>query len=430
MKFTDLSANPRISRLMDLTSALRRSPTPYDALLEYTRYLGDAYPDRAQMIVSTRGLPPGQYRVWRLRTTDGIEHIETSDPWKFLHHPIRTGGAIAKIVAEHVPHLVSDISWNDDPYFADILSDYHGAIAVPLFNERLPLNWSFFLTQKSDRFTLTDLEDSVNRATLVGSFLDSLYYGRKLADAHAQIDSELQRMARIQRGLLPDPIPQIPGLDIAASYRTFIQVGGDIYDFVPLGTKNDRWCMFMGDASGHGPSAAVAAAMVQATLHACAAGSTGPAELSKTLNWHLCEKRIEGSFVTAFVGFYEPATRLLTYASAGHPPGMVWSAADQRAAFLDAAPSLPLGIDPDAGFTQATVRLAPEQTLMLYTDGISEARDPAGKMFGEEGIERSLRFSSPGAQLTIDHLQQSLTTHQQGARPVDDQTALIVRALP
>ena len=179
--------------------------------------------------------------------------------------------------------------------------------------------------------------------------------------------------------LLPEPIPDIPGLRLAASYETFGQVGGDLYDFLPVTSDDGLWCMFIGDASGHGPSAAVVAAMVQATLHACAAGSAGPADLLQTLNRRLCQKRIEGSFLTAFMGFYEPAGRRLRYASAGHPsPALLPRLANHAARFLEAAGGPPLGIDDDASFDEATVGLPPGQTLLLYTDGISEARAPDG----------------------------------------------------
>jgi serine phosphatase RsbU (regulator of sigma subunit) len=97
---------------------------------------------------------------------------------------------------------------------------------------------------------------------------------RQLAQANAHIEAELHRMARIQRALLPEPIPDIPGIRMAASYETFGQVGGDLYDFIPLRKDASQWCIFIGDASGHGPSAAVVAAMTLATLHDCAGYST------------------------------------------------------------------------------------------------------------------------------------------------------------
>jgi sigma-B regulation protein RsbU (phosphoserine phosphatase) len=428
MKFVDLSGNSRMARMMDLTRDLRNCQSPYEALLMYVRYLRDVLPGRAHLVLSTVGLAAGQYRVWRLLGDDGVEHVELCNPWEGLNLPVYSGGTIAKIIENRSPNLVNDLDWRDDPNFAQLLGPYRSLMAVPLFNEGLPLNWSLGLTRGPDSFTVNQLEDSATRATLVGSLLGSLQVSRALSIANAHIEAELHRMARIQRALLPEPIPEIPGLRLAASYETFGQVGGDLYDFFPLKADNSLWCMFIGDASGHGPSAAVVAAMVQATLLACAADSSGPADLLQTLNRRLCQKRIEGSFLTAFVGFYEPASRRLRYASAGHPvPPLLPTRAGHPTRFLDAAGGPPLGIDDGASFDEAMVELPPGYTLLLYTDGISEARAPDGAMFGEEGIEQSLQNRGDDAQGVINRLRDSLVTHQRGRRPNDDQTAVAIQ---
>ena len=422
MNFVDLSANSRIASVMDLTRALRESRNPYEALLKYCAYLASAFPQRGQLILSTKGLPAGEYRVWRLRTDDGLEHLPARDPWKDFNTRVYRGGIIGRITQMMQPQLIHDMDWSDDPYFARELSPYHSLIAVPLFNERLTLNWSLMLARDPNHFSVAELEESVTRATLIGSLIDSLYVGKELSEAHAYIDQELERMARIQRALLPEPIPRIPGLQLAAAYETFIQVGGDLYDIIPLDGQTDRWCFFIGDASGHGPSAAVAAAMVQATLHACAPDAAGPAQLFRTLNRHLCHKPIEDSFVTAFLGFYDPPTRRLIHASAGHPLPLVSDPARRAVRSVEAAGGIPLGIDPDASFDEASVRLEPGETLLLYTDGISEARAPDDAMFGPDGIEQSLRGYAAAAPAVIDRVRQSLRAHQRGRSPVDDQT--------
>jgi len=225
---------------MDLTRALRECRTPYEAMLKYTSYLGGAFPDRAQLIVSTKHLPAGQFRVWRLRTDDGAEHVAPCDPWRDFDRPVHQGGVIGRITQNLQPQLIHDMDLDDDPCFARELSPYHSLIAVPLFNERLTLNWSLMLARDSRRFSAVDLEESITRATLIGSLLDSRYVSKELSEAHAYIDRELERMARIQRTLLPEPIPRMPGLQLAASYETFIQVGGDLYDFIPLDGQSGR----------------------------------------------------------------------------------------------------------------------------------------------------------------------------------------------
>src|SRR5215510_120044 len=98
MRFVDLSNSSSMTRLIELTRALSNCETPYDALLKYSGYLGDTFPDRAQLVLSTRGLPPGQYRVWRLLDDSGREHAELTDPWTNLIAPVLSGGVLAQII--------------------------------------------------------------------------------------------------------------------------------------------------------------------------------------------------------------------------------------------------------------------------------------------------------------------------------------------
>ena len=133
------------------------------------------------------------------------------------------------------------------------------------------------------------------------------------------------------RSLLPEQVPDIPGLEIRAAYETFDRVGGDLYDFQPLSLSgselrndpNQPWAILISDASGHGPSAAVVAAMLHAILHAYPTVPNGPAEILRHANDQLAKKRIESSFITAFLMFYDPVSRKLTYSCAGHPPPLL-----------------------------------------------------------------------------------------------------------
>ena len=128
---------------------------------------------------------------------------------------------------------------------------------------------------------------------------------------------------------------------------------------------------------------------------------------------------------TAFLAFYEPRVRRLTYSLAGHPPPLrAASAQSDETTLLELAGGLPLGIDADARFDQAVLDMRHGDTLLLYTDGITEARDPDGQMFGDEGLSHALGQSTRRAVNVIDGLRAALAAHQRGRRPVDDQTAV------
>jgi phosphoserine phosphatase RsbU/P len=167
---------------------------------------------------------------------------------------------------------------------------------------------------------------------------------------------------------------------------------------------------------------------VQAVLHAHPAGAPGPATLLMHANRQLCDKQI-GGFFTAFLGVYEPVSRRLTYANAGHPPPLLKRAATGSVRLLDGALSYPLGIDDAEEFGEAAVILEAGDNVLLYTDGITEARDAKDDLFSQERLTRA--FDNAGGDPTevIDRLRAAVHAHQHGQPAPDDQTLVLARAL-
>jgi sigma-B regulation protein RsbU (phosphoserine phosphatase) len=424
MDVIELSGDPRFGRLMEFVPSLQKCRTPHEALVRFCRHLKDSYPGYAHLALSTRGLPAGQYRIWAFIDDEGTEYIEPVDPWQKLDLPILEGGTLGEITSRKIPQLASDLNWSDRAGLDGRLSPYRELIAAPLPDEQLPVNWYVRLSRQPGRLTRVDLEQCVPRVGLAAALFGSIQVSYELARAQRYINAEVERMARIQRALLPAAIPSVPGLSIDVSYKTYARVGGDFYDVFPLGGPDDPWCILIGDASGHGPSAAVVAAIIQAVLEDCARNSVGPADLLGKLNRRLCRKRIEGSFVTAFLAFYYPAARKLTYATAGHPSPLI-ADADGEIDQLEGPRNPPLGIDAGLSFTQASTRLHAGQQLVLYTDGVSEAADLDGNEFGVDGIRDALGPDDETASV-VNRLTMALAEHRQGAKPADDQTILTI----
>jgi sigma-B regulation protein RsbU (phosphoserine phosphatase) len=264
----------------------------------------------------------------------------------------------------------------------------------------------------------------------VAGAINTLRITQQLRAANERNQHQIDVIADIQRSLLPEGPFDVPGLNIGASYQTFDTAGGDMYDILPLArgagedqSLDNRWALFIADVSGHGAAAAVVMAMLHAILHAYTSRPSGPAQVLGHLNRHLCDKRIQQSFVTAFLAFYDPARRGLSYARAGHNPPIVKAFPHRGDPIrLDDVGEIPLGIDPHIRYTDGAIRLESGQTLILYTDGVTEARVPGGEMFGVDGVERSLIHCSGAPQCAIDHITAALKAHQTGVRPNDDQT--------
>src|SRR6185369_678373 len=177
-------------------------------------------------------------------------------------------------------------------------------------------NWVLVFDTNPEAFTPEDLEVLVLRVNLVGLSLKNLRILAELRGAKSQIDAEVDRIAEIQRSLLPCSSPNVPGLEVAAKFETFDRAGGDLYDYTEL--PDGRWAFLIADASGHGPSAAVVSAMLNAILHTFANDDlrSQPHTLKDVLdagNRQMVSRCIEQSFVTAFLCTWDPKTRRLTY---------------------------------------------------------------------------------------------------------------------
>jgi sigma-B regulation protein RsbU (phosphoserine phosphatase) len=428
MKVTEYSSDRRIRGLAEMTRRIESSSTAFEALRSVLDGLTAVVGPMTGLHLSTEGLPPGQYRVVMLRVAEAnLESL--NDPWADEDLPVQSGGVIGDIIRNQQPQIAQDVDWSADPFFAETLGSFRSLMAVPLNAENLPVSWVFVLHKDPQKFTPEDLAGLYLRASLVGALIQSRMLAERLRLANEQITREAEGVGRILRCLLPDPVPVIPGLQMAASFETFAQAGGDLYDFVRLddGTKDGgRWGIFIGDASGHGPSAAVVIAVVQALLRAHPPNTAGPAELLRHVNIHLCERPIESSFVTAFLAIYEPVTRRLTYAGAGHPLPLLRARLGGTAKALKLTSGYPLGIDGGQTFTQASVNLDQGDTLLFYTDGISEARNPSGGMFEASGIEQTFNECNGGPREIVDAVHQAVSTYSNGYPATDDRTLLAI----
>ncbi|WP_181771237.1 PP2C family protein-serine/threonine phosphatase [Amycolatopsis pittospori] len=261
-------------------------------------------------------------------------------------------------------------------------------------------------------------------------------YEQELLRARNQADQERDRAKKLastlQRTLLP-PVPMtVPGMETAAYYHpaSVEEVGGDFYDLFPL--TGGTWGFFLGDVSGKGAAAAVVTSLARYTLRSAAVYDPGPAAVLENLNTVL-NQEFRGSdprFCTAVYGSLKPDSGgfAVTVASGGHPPAVLIRA-NGTAEFVDTHGGMLIGALRDARFVEATIRLTPGDVLLLYSDGLTEAR-PAGDRvrYSEEGLMEFLNALGPAsAQETVDALAGLLAEFGDG---VEDDTALFALGVP
>jgi sigma-B regulation protein RsbU (phosphoserine phosphatase) len=243
---------------------------------------------------------------------------------------------------------------------------------------------------------------------------------RRLKASHEQ--RELDEARRIQRKLLPSVVPDLDGFEIATSWQPASGVGGDCFDAIGFGPN--RIALSIADVVGKGIPAALLMSNLQASVRAFATDAAQPQELCQQLNRILCGHIAEGRFISFFYCVADADVGALTYANAGHyPPVLV--RADGTVDRLDAGGPV-LGILPESSYAQGTVSLGRGDRLVLFTDGITEARDEHDEDFGEARlVALALEHRTCSAPALQARLVDAVTTFT-GGRFQDDATLIVL----
>ncbi|MDZ4756313.1 MAG: SpoIIE family protein phosphatase [Phycisphaerae bacterium] len=431
--FVELSSRERIPILIEMMRAVSTAREPSDVQSSFGRGMRRLNGVDGYIATSARGLERGTYKITRKLLMGLDNETETPNPWRDWDTlPLTRGGLLGEIMQRGEPALLNNLRADDDTVLGDELAPFRSLIAIPLYDGGEILNWGFFLAKRLDAFEAPLVEELLVTTNLVGGTVRNVIANRKLREADESKQREINRIAAIQRHLLPTPLPSIPGAALGASFGTFDTAGGDLYAVRRVTMRDnpsaEQWLLVIADASGHGPSAAVVSAMVDAIVATVPNPIAGPGAVLDSLNNYLVEKSVEQGFVTAFAAVFDPASLALRWARAGHNPPLLRSGnGAQRVRLLDEVGDIPLGIAPGILYEETTTQLALHETLVMYTDGITEALDPSGEQFGVARIEESLRLCSGAPACAVSSITGALLAFEAGVRPGDDQTLLVLQ---
>ncbi len=371
--------------------------------------------------MSRRGLEAPWYRVTR-----DSRQTEQLDPWRQRDRlPLLREGFLGELLYAGEPRVIMDLKIPESDPTREYFDGMRALYTLPQWDNGVVLNMSLIMYADPSRLDVTQYPNMLWQSNLFGRTTANLVLRRELREAYDALDREMKIVGDIQRSLLPTDLPEIPGLELAASYQTSTQAGGDYYDLFPL--PGGAWGIFIADVSGHGTPAAVLMAVTHAIAHAYPGPTMPPAAVMEHLNGLLSRHYTSGngSFVTAFYGVYQPADRTLTYARAGHNPPRFQSKGSITP--LDGVGNLPLGIMPDISYDEGTVQLAAGDSILFYTDGITEAMNEANELFGEERLDRLVATDRADAKTLVERVLAEVRAFE-GARPAaDDRTLLAVR---
>lgn len=269
----------------------------------------------------------------------------------------------------------------------------------------------------------------VNVVHTFADFLGIQIVNSRLRDEqinHRLVTHELEIARGIQRALLPKQLPVLSGFGLAGFCESTRHVGGDFFDAVQI--DENSALLIIADVMGKGVPAAMFAAMLRSVLRGAPDLATQPAALMSRVNQTLFDELSEVEmFITVQLAFVNAQTRELVMASAGHCPALLASAESSKAQLISPE-GMPLGILRDTPFSETRLPLPRNTRLLFYTDGLTEARNAAGQMFGHERLENWLARQPENA--TAEMLKSSLASQlgdfQEHAPPRDDQTFLIL----
>jgi sigma-B regulation protein RsbU (phosphoserine phosphatase) len=244
------------------------------------------------------------------------------------------------------------------------------------------------------------------------------------------LEYELELSQVVQQALLPQHVPDIPGLEVAAFSRPAQFVSGDAFDFSQF--RNGAHGFTISDVAGKGVSASLLMASVQTALRTLIPANDSPAEVIRELNRLFLHNIHFTTFVTLFLGAFDPVTRRLTYCNAGHNPPLIFrnkgNAGEPVGWLLPTGAAI--GLVEESPFRVQTIGFSPGDILLLYTDGVTEARNHQGEEFGQEGLAAFVRQE---ANLSAKDLVQALWSALQGYTNVqqmaDDVTLVACKVL-
>jgi serine phosphatase RsbU (regulator of sigma subunit)/pSer/pThr/pTyr-binding forkhead associated (FHA) protein len=275
------------------------------------------------------------------------------------------------------------------------------------------------------RFGKEDLDVLASIASQAAIAVDNAQlHESSLKQQAMQRDLELAR--RVQQGLLPSAPPQLPGYHFFDFYEPANQVGGDYYDYVDLSTgdaPNQRLAVVLGDVSGKGVSAALLMAKLSGEVRYCLASEPTPAAALSRINASFSRSGWQDRFVTFVLALLDARAHEITVVNAGHMAPLLRLAGGAVEPIGEDVTGLPLGVDADFQYEQYTRPLAPGDFVALFTDGISEAMNGAGELYGMERL--GARLAEPSA--AVDELGRLLLDDVKrfvGGRPQSDDMCL------
>jgi len=339
-----------------------------------------------------------------------------------LKHEIPLGRGLVGYAAQSKEAvLVPDVS--KDPRYVQANPETRSELAVPLIYKSKVVGVLDLEHTRRGFFTEEHKRTMTTLAAQIAIALENARLYEEIERQERRLERDLSLARELQGRLLPQTNPKLAHLDVAAKFVPARAIGGDLYDFIPYSMS--RLGIVIGDVSGKGAPAAIYAALVSGIIRSHAPIEPAPSEMLSAVNLSLAERRIEAQFVSIIYAVWDDAHRTLTVSNSGLPrPIYVHGGKNE----VIEATGLPLGLFDEAEYDEFEFRMKPGDMFVFFSDGILDARNRKGELFGRGRVEKIVaECTGDSADCVVNSLFKSVAEHSAGVETFDDQTVVAIR---
>jgi len=339
-----------------------------------------------------------------------------------LKHEIPLGRGLVGAAAESKEAvLVPDVS--KDPRYIEANPETHSELVVPLIYKGKVIGVLDMEHTRRGFFTEDHKRTMSTLAAQIAIAVENARLYEEIERQERRLERDLALARELQGRLLPQTRPKLSHLDVAAKFVPARAIGGDLYDFIPYSMS--RLGIVIGDVSGKGAPAAIYAALVSGIIRSHAPIEPTPAEMLSAVNLSLAERRIEAQFVSIIYAVWDDEHRTLTVANSGLPRPVYVHAGKNE---VIEATGLPLGLFDEADYDEFKFRMKPGDMFVFFSDGILDARNRKGELFGRTRVEKIIaECAGKSADCVVDALFKASAEHSAGVEAFDDQTVVAIK---
>jgi serine phosphatase RsbU (regulator of sigma subunit) len=297
---------------------------------------------------------------------------------------------------------------------------FHASVPIAVNNHVIGV--MNFAAKEWQLLSGSDLQFLTAGAKQLGSALERARLYDLLRTEHSRLEQELDMARKVQVSLFPDELPEIAGYSLAAFWQPAYETSGDYYNVFKL--SSGRWGFIIADVCGKGAPAALRMAMAHSLIRERVENEHSPAALLTQVNRVLCDQDMDMQFVTSFYAILNPENGILQYALAGHPPPLLREASGQVKKL--AGRGMAMGVDIEAIYEDINLSLEPGDSLVAFTDGVTDANSPSNKLYEMAQLKSAIGSAPAHAVDLLKHLQNTLIDWVGEAPTYDDMTLLAI----